>query len=68
MTIKKQLKKITQHDYTAVRRGLFVVMFSGSIAISAYLSILVAEPDLGQLILAGFSATNAVYFFTKAIK
>ena len=65
-------KKIKQQkqpkDYTAVKRAGFIVLFSGSIAISAYLSILVSTPDTGQLVLAGFSVLNAMYFFTKAIK
>ena len=65
------MNKITtkkSKDLTVVRRAGFIIMFSGSLAISAYLGILVDDPDLGQKVLAGFSLANAVYFFTNAIK
>jgi hypothetical protein len=67
MTNKKQSKEKPQRDLTSVKRAGFLIMFSGSIAVSAYLGILVATPDTGQYVLAGFSAVNAVYFFTKTI-
>ena len=55
-------------DTKQFKRLMFIFMFSGNIAVSVYLAILVANPDMGQYILAGFSALSAVYFLNQAIK
>ena len=50
------------------KRLAFIVMFSGSVAISAYFLILVSSPDLGQKVFGIFSAVSAVYYLIQAIK
>ena len=65
---KKKSTTKEPKDYTVVRRAGFIAMFSGSLATSAYLGILVASPDYGQYALAGFNAVSAVFYFTKAVK
>lgn len=65
---KTDQNKKTQRDFTPVRRALFIIMFSGSLATGIYLSILVSSPDNGQLVLAGFAFANSVYHLLQAIK
>ena len=55
-------------DLTVVRRAGFALLWAGNLAVSAYLAILVAQPDTGQYILGSISAVSAVYFFIKLLK
>lgn len=57
-----------KRDYTTIKRASFIAMCFGSFTTAAYLSILITTPDNGQLVLAGASLINAVYFFYQAIK
>ena len=71
MTKSNKKSKTTtekERDYTPVRRALFIVLFSGSLATGIYLAILVSSPDKGQLVLAGSAFANAVYHLFQAIK
>jgi hypothetical protein len=68
MANTKNITTKKSKDFTAVKRAGYIFLFSGSVATSAYLGILVSTPDTGQLALAGFNLISATYFFTKAIK
>lgn len=74
---QKQVKKAEQEVKRSVAKKVvailyFIVMFVGSLAISAYLLIMVDNPDMGQKVLGYFSLFSAVNYLTlvlvKAIK
>jgi len=68
MTKSIKEPKAKKRDLTVVKRVLHILMFTGSIAISAYFAILVQNPDAGQMVLAGYSVIAAIYHLTLAVK
>lgn len=69
MSKSKKVTKVKEpKDYTRLIRMGYILAFAGSLSISSYLAIMINNPDKTQLVLAGVSTLNAVYFFIKATK
>ncbi|RLC35903.1 hypothetical protein DRH27_06095 [Candidatus Falkowbacteria bacterium] len=63
----KPSKKAKRNKIQFVRL-FYILMFSGAVANTIFLAMLISNPETGMYILAGFSGISAIYFLYNAIK
>lgn len=61
-------KKSNKKNLEQIERLFHITLFSGAVANTIFLAMLISNPETGMYILAGFSGVTAIYFLYKAIK